>query len=117
MYRTEFLPTNKMNYKLAFMELQYLRKFNIYRTLVSVTTKFDKVRETCFDSQNLTLWSPEDLRLLQLSGTIPTEIGLLSRLTLFHILGENLLGTIPSEIGRLTMLGKPTFSSFFLFNT
>jgi hypothetical protein len=43
-----------------------------------------------------------DLSLNLLSGTIPTEIGLLSSLTDLHLDGNGLEGTLPSEIGMLT---------------
>jgi hypothetical protein len=52
-----------------------------------------------------------NLPQLQITGTIPTEIGLLTALTHFAVHGETwgesfLTGTIPTEIGKLTAIGQ-----------
>ena len=39
---------------------------------------------------------------LDVSGTLPTELGLMEGLQLFHVFGTPVSGTIPSEIGLLT---------------
>jgi hypothetical protein len=59
---------------------------------------------------NSTILTRIDLRAMGLSGTIPTEIGLLKELTLLDLQGfptnnDVVRGTIPSEIGHLERLG------------
>lgn len=54
-----------------------------------------------------------DLSLNLFSGTIPTEIGLLSSLTELHLDGNGLEGTLPSELGMLTnTMAIRTFQNF-----
>ena len=40
----------------------------------------------------------------QLSGSIPSEIGRLSQLTVLGLAGNKLSGLLPAEIGHLTQL-------------
>lgn len=47
-----------------------------------------------------------NLKFLSLTGTLPTEIGMLTELTLLSIDDSNIRGTVPSEIGLLTKLTK-----------
>jgi hypothetical protein len=49
-----------------------------------------------------------DLMDNHLSGTIPTQLGLLKRLRRLHLLGNDLVGTVPSYLGNLTNLEKLT---------
>ncbi|CAB9528390.1 receptor-like protein kinase [Seminavis robusta] len=44
-------------------------------------------------------------RQLQLKGAIPTEVGMLTKLTELRLLTTNILGTIPTELGLLQSLG------------
>lgn len=46
-----------------------------------------------------------------LTGTIPTEIGLWTQLTLLNLRSNQLTGMIPSEIGLLTLMTKLNLSS------
>lgn len=49
-----------------------------------------------------------------ISGTLPTEIGLLSALKELHVFNNGLEGTLPSERGLLTdAVAIVTFENFF----
>ena len=41
-----------------------------------------------------------------LTGEIPTEIGLLTKLSALLLSGNELSGMVPTEMGQLTLLGK-----------
>ena len=60
------------------------------------------------DSLSLQFDSAEylDLGFNQLSGTIPSEIGLLTSLKGLLLFNNQLSGTIPVELGGLSQLGK-----------
>jgi hypothetical protein len=49
-----------------------------------------------------------DLKGNHLTGTLPTQLGLLKRLRRLHLLGNDLVGTVPSYLGNLTNLEKLT---------
>lgn len=41
-----------------------------------------------------------------IGGTIPTQIGLLTGMTIFSLFGNPMTGTIPSELGEVTALER-----------
>jgi len=69
---------------------------------------------TIFSDTDDTLWRPLFLysntfairALRTISGTIPTEIGLLTKIVFFQISGCDMSGTIPTELGRLPASSK-----------
>ena len=53
---------------------------------------------------------PESLRFAFAAfGTLPTELGNLSKLSSLVLSDSFFTGDIPSELGRLSLLGKPRF--------
>jgi hypothetical protein len=57
-----------------------------------------------------TLW----LDVNSLSGSIPTEIGLVMQLTSLDVMSNSLTGQIPTEIGLMSSLtGLQLFTNFF----
>lgn len=55
-------------------------------------------------SQQFYLQNPVYLGTNDLTGTIPSELGLMSKLNILNLANNNLAGTIPSQIGSLTAL-------------
>ena len=54
------------------------------------------------------------MAILQLSGTMPTEVGNLRNMTVLRIVNSDINGSIPSEIGRLTQLEALKFANLML---
>jgi hypothetical protein len=52
-----------------------------------------------------------------MTGTIPTEVGLLEQLTKFHLGGNPFSGPLPSEIGTLSVLSELAVNSTDLTGT
>jgi len=53
----------------------------------------------------------------QLSSNIPTELGLLTKLSRLYLHDNDLIGSIPTEIGNLVMLVDTMWSSNLLHST
>jgi hypothetical protein len=47
-----------------------------------------------------------------LTGTIPTELGLLTKLTLLDLSENQLTGTVPTSLASLPLLGKSLFNHY-----
>jgi len=76
----------------------------------SVTVEQHSDYQTCLQVANRATCTSLQLHSSSLTGTIPTEIGLLTELMSLY-LHENpgLTGTIPTEFGRLTKMGSLAF--------
>eukprot|EP00934_Nitzschia_sp_Nitz4_P007298 Nitzschia sp. Nitz4//scaffold393_size11853//5108//7097//NITZ4_009021-RA/size11853-snap-gene-0.16-mRNA-1//-1//CDS//3329550220//7288//frame0 len=74
---------------------------NNYRSLRATTVSSSSQSSSRVKLQKL------DIDDINLQGTFPTEIGLLTDLTTLHVKNNTgLVGTIPTEIGNLSLLGE-----------
>mmetsp|Transcript_31265 Transcript_31265/g.60297 ORF Transcript_31265/g.60297 Transcript_31265/m.60297 type:complete len:278 (-) Transcript_31265:398-1231(-) len=72
----------------------------------SIALKFNETSayQSCIRSPS-TCWSLSLIRN-QLTGTIPSELGLFTRLTLMNVWGNHLTGTLPLELTAMTSLTR-----------
>ncbi|GAY69411.1 hypothetical protein CUMW_271760 [Citrus unshiu] len=72
----------------------------------NIKGELGRLNFSCFPNlKSLDLWNNS------LSGSIPPQIGSLSKLKCLYLHGNNLTGTIPKEIGSLRNLEMPFLSS------
>ena len=116
----EFFMATEIESFAAYGYSPYEQPTKVVGTFPTELARFTRLRDLRFVTDDVYKWSllggthPSELGLLtqlqrlvlegqtKLAGQIPTEVGLMSRLTNLQIQKTKLNGTIPSELGTLT---------------